>query len=335
MAAYGLKDRILEIEAGLSEIDREKDSAVYEHLMTKLYSLLISNDGIRYFQAIYNKKEAKNSQVAKEPEDYLSELWMEARLSYDPQLGHLLHFISSRMEGRIIDDKRKGGGLTGIPRDPQKRSEVSISSIDQPVQGEEGTIRGASCIDLTDYGYRKEGELSEDMIMDAQLHELASQILHFSERHSGKKIGKRKKLYYGLFYSTDIINFLKRTGNTDAFQHERDTLEAMHFGYTNFCTAKAEQYSFPGELSMKAIRKKGLALNADVLPADKITDTNKTNALDVPLQNEVVRGYMEREEHYSVSSANISQQVKEYRIEMYYGLRDKELSYAEIVYPDC
>ena len=72
MTSYGLKDRILEIEIGLSGIDREKDYAVYEDLLTKLYFLLISNEGIRYFQPIYDKKGAKKAQVAKEPEDYLS-----------------------------------------------------------------------------------------------------------------------------------------------------------------------------------------------------------------------------------------------------------------------
>lgn len=335
MASNGLKDRILEIEIGLSEIDKERDYAVYEDLLTKLYILLISNEGIRYFQSIYDKKEAKKAQVAKEPEDYLSELWIEVRLLYNPEKGHLLHFISSRMESRIIDDERKGGGLTGIPRDSQKREGISISSTDQSVQGEEGTIRGASILDtVNDYGEENKGELSKDLIMDAQLHELASQILHFSDRHRDQKKGKRKKMYYGLFYSTDIINFLKRTGDINAFQHERDTLEAMHFNYTNFCTSKAEKYSLPGEMSVVSIRKKGLALNADVLPADKVTDKNKSAALDVPLQNEVVRGYMEREENFSISSANISQQVKDYRKEMYYGLRDKDLSYAEIVYPD-
>ena len=335
MASNGLKDRILEIEIGLSEIDKERDYAVYEDLLTKLYILLISNEGIRYFQSIYDKKEAKKAQVAKEPEDYLSELWIEVRSLYNPEKGHLLHFISSRMESRIIDDERKGGGLTGIPRDPQKREGISISSTDQSVQGEEGTIRGASILDtVNDYGEENKGELSKDLIMDAQLHELASQILHFSDRHRGQKTGKRKRMYYGLFYSTDIINFLKRTGDINAFQHERDTLEAMHFNYTNFCTSKAEKYSLPGEMSVVSIRKKGLALNADVLPADKVTDKNKSTALDVPLQNEVVRGYMEREENFSISSANISQQVTDYRKEMYYGLRDKDLSYAEIVYPD-
>ena len=335
MTSYGLKDRILEIEIGLSGIDREKDYAVYEDLLTKLYFLLISNEGIRYFQPIYDKKGAKKAQVAKEPEDYLSELWIEVRTRYNPEKGHLLHFISSRMEGRIIDDGRKGGGLTGMSRDPQKREGISIISNDQPVQGEEGTIRGAGILDsVRDYGEEYEGELSKDLIMDAQLHELASQILHFSDRHKGQKTGKRKKMYYGLFYSTDIINFLKSTADKNAFQHERDTLDAMHFNYTNFCTAKAEKYSLPGEMSIVSIRKKELALNADVLPADKVTDNNKSTALDVPLQNEVVRGYMEREENYSVSSANISQQVKKYRKDMYYGLRDKDLSYAEIVYPD-
>ena len=334
MASNGLKDQILEIEAGLSEIDKERDYAVYKDLLTKLYILLISNESIRYFQSIYDKKEAKKAQVAKEPEDYLSELWIEVRLHYNPEKGHLLHFISSRMESRIIDDERKGGGLTGIPRDPQKREEISISSTDQPIQGEEGTIRGSSIIDnVNGYG-EEEGELSKDLIMDAQLHELASQILHFSDKHRGQKTGKRKKMYYGLFYSTDIINFLKSTGDINAFQHERDTLDAMHFNYTNFCTAKAEKYSLPSEMSVVSIREKGLALNADVLPADKVTDNNKSTALDVPLQNEVVRGYMEREENFSVSSANISQQVKDYRKDMYCGLRDKDLSYAEIVYPD-
>jgi hypothetical protein len=38
MASNGLKDRILEIEIGLSEIDKERDYAVYEDLLTKLYS---------------------------------------------------------------------------------------------------------------------------------------------------------------------------------------------------------------------------------------------------------------------------------------------------------
>ena len=171
------------------------------------------------------------------------------------------------------------------------------------------------------------------LIMDAQLCELASQILHFMENHEGRKKSDRNRMFYELFYSADIINYLKVKKDVESFQHERDNMEAMHFPFTNFCTDKQQPYLDKAELTVRAILQKELAKQGETLPQDKVEKLAADKIeekLGVPLQNEVFRGYLERVENDKVSSSLVSQKLKEYVKDMYLSLKAKDLSYAEI-----
>lgn len=337
MHPTGIKDHILEIESQLLSIDKEKDSAVFGNLMLRLYSLLVSKEGIRYFNAIFSNSGAESSFIAKETEDYLSELWLEACNHYDPREGHLLAFLTTRMKVRIIDDMRKANGIVGLPRDGEERKAIRFSSIDEPVRNNGEEIRDSSILDRPGSDLQNPDigdEASNSVMMDEQLYELASQMLHFMD-HRGKEFKSGNTyLYYKIFYSTDIINYLKRTFSTGAFRHERDTMSAMHLQFTNFCTDREKPYPSISALTAASIIKKKLARNGEVLPADKITEKNRKKRLAIPLQNEVVRGYLHRKENLTISSPAVSKAVKKYRKDMYSRLLEKDLSYAGIIEPD-
>lgn len=352
-----LRDRFSEIEQELSSIDEKEDTARRKDVMTRLYLLLISRESIRYFYPIFQKSGAENAFVAKDIEDYLSEIWAEANARYDPSKGALLSFLTARMKNRIIDDERKSGGIGSLPRSPETGNRNVIFSIDQTAREGGQSDTGESVLDVLEfrklmqdqYKFRNQsewhgslsGDEPYDLIMDAQLYELASQILNFLEsKQTSNQISKRNNrgagrryVYYRLFYSSDIINYLKLTHNTTAFRHERDAMEAMHFAFTNFCTDRGEKYRSRSEMTPKGILRKPLEKNEYVLPQDKLRQENKSERLCIPLQNEVVRGYFERVEDIRVSSANISQMKKKYMLNMYERLQEKDLSYAEIVMP--
>lgn len=334
MTSGGLREKLAAIETELSEIDIKEDSAAYMNVMTRLYLLLISDDSIRYFRGIFDKVGIERTQIAKDVEDYLSEVWLKVRTGYIPSKGGLFPFLSAHFRNGILDDARKANGMTGLPRTWEDRRNVTVQSSDQPPSAGDTIIDGVNIIDR-DVARRsdssKENPFDENLVMDAQLYELASQILHFIDNHAGKRIGKNRFLYYRLFYSTDIINFVKMTRNTGVFQHERDAVSAMHFPYINFCTDKQDKYVDSKGLTIRGILERRLAVNEDVLPEDKITDMNRKEHLNIPLLNEVIRGYLMREEKLKVSSPNISQEKKKYMIAMHEGLRKKDLSYADIV----
>ena len=352
-----LRDRFLEIEQELSSIDPKEDTARRKDVMTRLYLLLISRESIRYFYPIFQKSGAEKAFVAKDIEDYLSEIWAETNARYNPSKGALLSFLTSRMKNRIIDDERKSGGIGSLPRNPDTGSRNLIFSIDQQASAEGQLTTSENFLDVLEYRklIHNQGEIRNqnewhgrlfgdelnDLIMDAQLYELASQILNFLEsKQTSSQNSKRNKrgverrhLYYRLFYSSDIINYLKLTHNTSAFRHERDAMKAMHFAFTNFCTDRCEKYQSRDEMTPKEILRKPLERNENVLPKDRLRQANKADRLRIPLQNEVVRGFFERVEKTTVSSANISQMKKKYMLNMYERLQEKDLSYAEIAMP--
>lgn len=352
-----LRERFLEIERELSSIDPKEDTARRKDVMTRLYLLLISRESIRYFYPIFQKSGAEKAFVAKDIEDYLSEIWAETNARYDPSKGALLSFLTFRMKNRIIDDERKSGGIGSLPRSSDTGYRNVIFSIDQQAKSGVQSDTGETILDMLEYRelmhdqyeFRNQkvrclgmsGDEPYNLVMDAQLYELASQILNFleSKQKSSQKSkrtqrgAERRSVYYRLFYSSDIINYLKLTHNTMAFRHERDAMEAMHFAFTNFCTDRCEKYQSRDEMTPKEILRKPMEKNENVLPQDKLRKENLSERLRIPLQNEVVRGYFERVEETRVSSANISQMKKKYMLDMYERLREKDLSYAEIAIP--
>lgn len=216
-----------------------------------------------------------------------------------------------------------------------KSEAIVISSIDEADSSKDEKT-GISPLDrqsLNQWQNEGSADFDKHFVMDAQLSELASQILHFMKRHKGSQATERNRMFYELFYSTDIINYLKVTEDTESFQHERDIMSAMHFSYTNFCTDRKDPYMREEAITPCAIVSKELAKNGEVLPYDKVGKKSKADndeRLAIPLQNEVVRGYLEREEDDKVSSALISNKMKKYMQDMYESLKSKDLSYAEI-----
>ena len=70
-------------------------------------------------------------------------------------------------------------------------------------------------------------------------------------------------------------------------------MDAMHLDFTNFCTDRKTPYMNHLEITPIAILMRSLAKACDVLPLDNSAIKNNSR-LSIPIQNEVVRGYMER-----------------------------------------
>ena len=305
--ATSFKDKVMKIEQEWSRIDRQDDSAVFWNLTAEMYKLLIG-EGMKYFLPIYNRSGICYVDDGKEMCDYLVDLWEEAKKSYDPEKGHLFQFLTTRFSNRLKDAARK----------------ERIVRIDE--KNEDGSDKDVNLMDLKaakEYGYESDDGFIETMVMDEQLYELASMILNYVGRESGRK--KEKLLYDKLFYSSAIISYIKLLDEDVGFRHERDIMEAMHFLFTNFCTAKGEKYKSRSALTVSSIIYKKLGLKGDIFPREKVTEKNRMETLKIPLENEVVRGYLEREENISVTPARISQRMKEYRDDMRALLREKDL----------
>ena len=104
--------------------------------------------------------------------------------------------------------------------------------------------------------------------------------------------------------------------STAGFCYERETMSAMHLGFTNFCTDRSGLYHDSNEITPLTILVKPLARNVDVFPDGYITWSDRDTRLSVPIQNEVIRKYMECIESVQVSSSNISQMKHKYRCEL-------------------
>ena len=312
---------------------RSKES---EEILTDLYILLFSRQAIRYFTAIYQRIGASNIYVSKDIEDYLSEVWTSAYESYDPQKGSLLSFLTIRLQNRIIDDARKTGGMVGLPRKSNEDERIRLISTDLAESVSPILQSAEKSAPLNQFSYQRFLDTPDYLqfkhhhylfLLSDQLYALSQLILHYSEEYpleswklmnsEKRKCGRvrkcRKYFYYQLFYSSDIISLLKEAGSMITFRNERVTMEAMHFAYTNFCTDRSFPYRTQMEITREAILKKPLAWNRDALPVSNISSSNGCCRLHPPIQNEVVRGFMERVEHEQVTSANISQMKKKYQ----------------------
>ena len=214
------------------------------------------------------------------------------------------------------------------------RTKLNFISVDQDnaAAGTQDTKQGI----LDDYSFRRyngeevlENEL-RDLLVSKWLHSLAATILQFENKYplqtwkeleidhnTSSNIRKKKKyFYYRLFYSSDIISYIKENMSTAGFCYERETMSAMHLGFTNFCTDRSVPYHDSNEITPFTILVRPLARNVDVFPDGYITWTDRDTRLSVPIQNEVIRKYMEFIESVQVSSSNISQMKHKYRCEL-------------------
>lgn len=312
--------------------------AVRREALTELYSLLHSDMAVRYFSAIYYRTGASGSQLGKDMEDYLTELWLEVCEHYDPGKGALLSFLTTRMQNRIIDDERKMGGLVGLPRARDERAKIHLLGIGSMDHKEDpgGQSIDEAQIDQAVFRMQKGRNMlfereHEILLAGDCLHALAKQVQAFddagtaplSAEHKTKETGtaacrktgvkrNHRYFYYRIFYSSDILSFLKESGCTSAFQHVKEEMAAMHFSYTNFCTDRRMQYRRQEEITPSSILARPLARNRDVLPCALLSTADRDARIAVPIQNEVIRGFMERIEGRKVSSSNISQMKRKY-----------------------
>ena len=101
------------------------------------------------------------------------------------------------------------------------------------------------------------------------------------------------------------------------FHYDKETMTALHFGFVNFCTDRGTAYRDRREMTPFTIFIRPLARNGDVLPECRVNPNNRDIRISIPIQNEVVRGYMERIEKVRVSSSNISQMKRKYQNEIW------------------
>ena len=338
MTSYNFKQDLLRIEQELRDISEGKRVSPRTRIdiMTELYCLLHSNQSLRYFTSIFRRSGAQNGGVAKDVEDYLSEAWAVAYECYNPSKGSLLSFLTMRLQNKIIDDERKMGGLVGLPRNSNERARLNLVSTDkESLTSEYQEIMNKNGI-LDNYSYARynSDELFEieyrDLLISDQLRSFSAMILYYAHKYparrwkdlennhqqSGMNRKRKKYFYYRLFYSSDIISFIKESRSTVGFYYERETMDAMHFGFTNFVTSRSAPYLNHKEITPITILMKPLARNCDVLPKDNTFLSGNNTHLSIPIQNEVVRGYMERIESVRISSSNISQMKQKYRCDI-------------------
>ena len=337
MTSNSFKQDLFRIECDLKRMNGNNlmTSKTRLDVMQELYCLLHSNQSIVYFLSIFQRTGAQNAGVAKDIEDYISEAWTAAYECYNPDKGALLPFLTVRVRNKIIDDERKMGGLVGLPRDSKERARLKLVSVDQENAPSGFRVTKSENGILDDYSYdqynseeRFEIEYSDLLISDL-LRSFSAVILDYTHKYpvqrweelendypQGSMLKKRKKyFYYRLFYSSDVISIIKENRSIAGFQYERETMDAMHFGFTNFVTDRSVPYLNYKEITPVAILMKPLARNCDVLPARNAAVMNNSR-LSIPIQNEVVRGYMEHIESVRISSSNISQMKQKYRCDM-------------------
>lgn len=340
------KDAIRKIEnmflTACSVRGQQEYKAVRQEATTELYLLLHSDMAVKYFSAIYYRVGASGSQIGKKLEDYLSELWLEVCERYDPGKGALMSFLTTRMQNRIIDDERKMGGLVGLPRTRSEREKIHLLGIGCMDYREDSDEQSLNEIQINQDVFRMQKGRDESferehgiLLAGDCLHALAKYIQSFTDAGTSlQSAGHRTEepistttsttcrkpsvkrynryFYYRIFYSSDILSYLKESGCTAAFQHAKEGMAAMHFSYTNFCTDRRIQYCRQEEITPFSILVRPLARNRDVLPRALLSTADRDARIAVPIQNEVIRGFMERIEGRKVSSSNISQMKRKY-----------------------
>ena len=222
MISDNFKQDLIRLENELRQINENRgtSSRSRNDVMVELYFLLHSNRSVRYFMSIFRRMGAQNIYIAKDIEDYISEVWTVANEYYNPDKGSLLPFLTIRLQNRIIDDERKMGGLVGLPRNSKKRARLNLVSVDQ--ESETGGIQDSMNENeiLDDYSYRKykSDEFFEkehkDLLISDHLHSISAMILYYANKYPVRRwcelgndntqngmIRKRKKyFYYRLFF---------------------------------------------------------------------------------------------------------------------------------------
>lgn len=159
-------------------------------------------------------------------------------------------------------------------------------------------------------------EVENQLLMNAALVELSSQILHFSENHGKKSGNLARRNYFQLFYTSGVTSLVKMSEESPAFQHQRDIEEAMKQSFVDYCMIQQCQTLpeiFHGDLKQYGAVVEGLP------------DGKREMSIPLPIPDQVGRSYLKNVEALSVSKSTYSEQKSAYKAEMKQFLIDKSI----------
>lgn len=334
------------IESRMREMGyhRFEDSSVevmdhdYQALMEDLYLLLHSESGLRYFKSVFQKAAGHRLKTGKGLDDYLSELWIDVCSRYEYEKGHLLPFLTSRLRCKIMDDARKNGGLTGIPRRSAREMgsvQIELLPVLCAVSGYNNVsfrtnVANQASYDLFNLGDHFD-ESHERLFMEERLLALAAEISAFMKERPASSRYRKRMLYYQVFYSSDIIACFKKIPAQLSLKTENTIIKMLLLDYLNFCFDRTPPFTCASAITAEVLSQRPLAKYEDVIPLERLHKTKVGKRIETPIPNEVIRGYMELCTGQTTSSSNISQMRKRYTTEMYERLHKKGIDYAAII----
>ena len=283
----------------LSLLSPQDDAAAYQSVWMEIYSLSLN---------LYCTATMKEAQP--DLEDAFQEVMIKVVTQFNPAKGSLSSFIHTRLNFAKAD----------IARQKTDRGHIA-GSIDEPIQDEnhEDRVKQESHGDLD-----PQFEVLESAWMvDVQMYELVSQIIHFIQRPNKKTNNPVRLNYYKLFYTSGLLSLIKDFPVFPKFRHERDMLSAMKFSFADFCLIQPSRTL--AQIYYTALKPYCQVVDADEWKTDTMHTSTPTSPIPLPIPDIVGISYLKRIECCDISASAYSQQKKHYNADMKNILRQKEM----------
>ena len=317
------KIRLNELGKQWRPAEPSRDPAVQQEVWNQIWELV--------YQIYYPKETDAHSTVQADDLELngLAKAMDTIYRTFDPEKGTLSAMLRALTEFRKADELRKELGrlkkdYTSEDKEERERKAREEHrkppiSLDAP-SGRDSEDDGSTMSEIVGCKGAEFEELEEREFINDVFYELSAQILNFAAHHNKKRGTKTRKSYYQLFYTSDLMSFVKGEKSVPYFQHPRDLLAAMKFPFVDFCLEEPVCRTIP-DIWASALKR-----YAEVVTLTKQQARNKAEErIPLPIPDKVGLSYLERVEDHSVTKGAYSQKKTDYEQEMKQALRAQNL----------
>lgn len=331
------KDALNALGEQLKGLDPEKGKHEIESIKNKIINIICNTKSQNFYKGFVSLEYMADDIV----EDALTLMLVQRKEldKYDPEKSSLSYYITDRIQKRIrevekkeknkhyIKEKRENDDADTLKDENEEKKKEKIvftppDSLDQEITSDEGSITTLGDRIKSDQPDTDEEAISKTT-KNEPIFQLASLIINFTNKPSGKENLQKKRHYYELFYTEALVDDLKIEKVTRYFRyiHERDIIEAVFLQYLNFMLAKkpdgSDKFAQKAEVSSTAIGLSHLELIKNVRPSDYTRKgINIEQELSIPISPFVLRGYFERKERTPVSQSRIDHYKKAFKADV-------------------
>lgn len=208
---------------------------------------------------------------------------------FDPNQSPFSKFFQSRIKYRALDLYRADKGIR-----KKKTEEGTVTVSDASLDNEENLAAAQNIPD------ERAKRPDEDVVLEEWAYEWLALILKLKEYLPGKQNNPSKRLYYRLFFTDDVVNYIRSNTGKVFFKHEQDLFRAMRRPFMNFFLM--ERCQMVSEIWQSRVKLYG-----------ELVKGREMKPVEQPLKNDVYSTYLANVENRKAGSAAISQQRTAYR----------------------